>query len=78
MAHGSITGADLPAMAHPNHGRTVAAWVTNVGISLGALIAAVGVGAAAWTLVWAGSIVAVASLAAGAVLRALGLGQPRK
>lgn len=78
MTDRSVTGADLPAMAHPNHGRTVAAWVTNAGISLGALIAAVGVGIAAWTLVWAGSIVAVASLAAGAVLKALGFGQPQR
>ena len=28
----SISAADLPEIAHPNHGRTVAAWVTNIGI----------------------------------------------
>ena len=78
MTDGSITGSDLPAIAHPNHGRTVAAWVTTVGISLAALMAAIGVGMATWTLVWVGSIVAVASLAAGAVLKALGYGQPAR
>jgi len=77
MTDGSISGADLPAMAHPNHGRTVAAWVANSGIALAALIAAIGVGTATWTLVWVGSIVAAASLLAGAVLKALGYGQPR-
>ena len=50
MTDGSISGTDLPAMAHPNHGRTVAAWVTTVGISL----------------------------ATGAVLKALGHGQPQR
>ena len=78
MTYGSISGEDLPATAHPNHGRTVAAWVTTVGISLAALIAAIGVGTAAWTLVWAGSIVAAAALVAGAVLKALGYGQPAR
>jgi len=78
MTDGSIAGSDLPAIAHPNHGRTVAAWVTTVGISLAALVAAIGVGMATWTLVWVGSIVAVASLAAGAVLKALGYGQPAR
>ena len=73
----SISGSDLPEMAHPNHGRTVAAWTTNSGIALGALIAAIGVGLAAWTWVWVGSGVAVAALLAGAVLKALGYGQPR-
>ena len=73
-----ISGSDLPEMAHANHGRTVAAWVTNVGIALAALIAAIGVATAAWTLVWVGSIVAVVSLIAGAVLKALGHGQPRR
>jgi fatty acid desaturase len=78
MSDRSVTGADLPQMAHANHGRTTAAWVATVGISVAALIAAIGVGAAAWTWVWVGSIVAVASLAAGAVLKALGHGQPSR
>ena len=78
MSDTSVSGADLPDIAHPNHGRTVAAWVTTVGISAGVLLAAIGVAAAAWTWVWVGSIVAVASLLAGAVLKALGHGQPSR
>jgi hypothetical protein len=78
MSGRSVTGADLPEIAHANHGRTTAAWVTTVGISAGALIAAIGVGVAASTWVWVGSIVAVASLVAGAALKALGHGQPSR
>ena len=78
MSDGSVTGADLPEVAHANHGRTTAAWVTTVGISAAALIAAIGVATAVWTWVWAGSIVAAASLGAGAVLKALGHGQPSR
>jgi hypothetical protein len=78
MSDTSVSGADLPEIAHANHGRTAAAWVANGGISVAALIAAIGVGAAAWTWVWVGSILAVASLAASAVLKALGHGQPAK
>jgi hypothetical protein len=78
MTDDGISGTDLPDAAHPNHGRTVAAWVTTVGVSLAALVAAIGVGTATWTWVWAGSIVAVAGLVAGAVLKALGYGQPRR
>jgi hypothetical protein len=78
MSGTSVSGADLPEVAHSNHGRTVAAWVTTVGISAGALLAAIGIGAAAWTWVWVGSMVAVASLLAGAALKALGHGQPSR
>ena len=78
MSDGSVTGADLPEMAHANHGRTTAAWVATGGISAAALVAAIGIGAASWTWVWVGSIVAVASLGAGAVLKALGHGQPSR
>lgn len=78
MSDRGVTGADLPERAHANHGRTAAAWVAAGGVTVAALIAAIGVGAAAWTWVWVGSIVAVASLAAGAVLKALGHGQPSR
>jgi len=77
MTEHSVSGTDAPDVAHANHGRTVAAWVTNIGFTVGVLVAAVGVGFAAWILVWVGAGVAVASLIAGAVLKALGLGQPR-
>ena len=78
MTHESVVGGDLPEMAHPNHGRTAAAWVTTVGISVAALIAAIGIGTAMWAWVWTGSIVAVVALVTGAVLKALGHGQPRR
>ncbi len=74
MTAGSIFGSDLPEAAYSNHGRTVAAWATTVGISLGVLLAAIGVDAAVWAWVWVGSSVAAASLIGGAVLKALGIG----
>ncbi len=78
MTYRSVTGDNVPDVAPSNHGRTLSAWVTTIGITLGVLIAAVGVGFAAWILVWIGSGVAVVSVIAGAVLKALGHGQPRK
>jgi fatty acid desaturase len=78
MTHESVVGANLPDMAHPNHGRTLAAWVTTVGISVAALIAAISIGTAIWAWVWVGSIIAVVALVAGAALKALGHGQPRR
>ncbi len=78
MTDRGISGTDLPGVAHPNQGRTVAAWVTTVGISVAALIAAIGVGTATWAWVWVGAFVAVAALVTGAVLKGLGHGQPRR
>ncbi|SEI79362.1 HGxxPAAW family protein [Demequina mangrovi] len=67
---------DLPEIAPHNHGRTTAAWVTNIGLVIAALLASVGIAIPVHALTIAGIVVAVASLAAGAVLRALGHGQP--
>ena len=78
MSDGGVSGKDLPDVAHSNHGRTRAAWVTTVGITVAALVAAIGVGTAVWTWVWVGSVVAVTSLVAGAVLKSLGHGQPSR
>ncbi|WP_234996485.1 HGxxPAAW family protein [Demequina sp. NBRC 110054] len=66
---------DLPEAAPHNHGRTLAAWVTNVGLVVAAVIAALGIGIPQMTLVWVGTAVAVVSLAAGGALKALGHGQ---
>ncbi len=77
MTHNGVEGAGVPHAAPSNHGRTVAAWVTNIGITLGALVAAVGVALAAWVLVWIGSSVVAASLILGGILKALGHGQPK-
>ncbi|WP_062464792.1 HGxxPAAW family protein [Demequina soli] len=67
---------DLPEIAPHNHGKTRAAWVTNVGLVIAALIMSVGIAIPVHPLTFAGIGVAVVSLAAGAVLRALGHGQP--
>jgi hypothetical protein len=75
MSH-QIDPENLPAVAPNNHGRTSAAWATNGLIVLGALIAAIGVMIPMLALLWVGAGVVVAALAVGAVLRALGHGQP--
>ena len=67
---------DLPEIAPHNHGRTVAAWVTNTGLVIAAILAAVGIAIPAHAVTFTGIGLAVLSLAAGAVLRALGYGQP--
>jgi hypothetical protein len=75
--------AYLPPAAPPtNHGHTVAAWTTMIGIMTGALVAAVGVvlpavsdvSSAVW-LFWVGMGVVALSLVAGVVLRNMGYGQ---
>ncbi|WP_435736087.1 HGxxPAAW family protein [Cellulosimicrobium sp. PMB13] len=74
--------AYLPPAAPPtNHGHTVAAWTTMIGIMLGALVAAIGVVlpavsdvSAVW-LFWVGMGVVALSLVAGVVLRNMGYGQ---
>ena len=77
MSH-QIDPEHLPAAAPNNHGRTLAAWATNGLIVLGALIAAVGLMIPMVALAWVGAGIVVAALAVGAVLRALGHGQPLK
>ena len=67
---------DLPEVAPHNHGKTVAGWVTNVGLVIAAIIASVGIAFPVWPVVWVGIGVAVVAVAAGGALRALGHGQP--
>jgi hypothetical protein len=67
---------DLPEIAPHNHGRTVAAWVTNTGLVIAAILVAVGIAIPVHAVTFTGIGLAVLSLAAGAVLRALGHGQP--
>jgi hypothetical protein len=69
---------DLPDVAPSNHGRTIAGWVTTTGLVIATLLGSIGIsiGAHGWT--WTGVGVAIASLVAGVVLRALGYGQPRQ
>ncbi|MFN3865859.1 MAG: HGxxPAAW family protein [Demequina sp.] len=78
MSSIEIAPENLPDEAHSNHGKTVAAWVTNVGLITAALVAAVGIAFPIWPVVWVGVGLAVVALAAGAALRALGHGQPLK
>ncbi len=66
----------LPDVAPHNHGKTVAGWATMAGIVLGVTISGVGMMIPNGPLIWVGLGVVVAGLAAGAVLRALGHGQP--
>ncbi|WNM23181.1 HGxxPAAW family protein [Demequina capsici] len=70
-----LSPQDLPEAAPHNHGRTLAAWVTNVGLVLAALVASLGIGIPQISLVWVGAALAVVSLAAGGALKALGHGQ---
>ncbi|WP_062202419.1 HGxxPAAW family protein [Demequina salsinemoris] len=70
-----LSPQDLPEAAPHNHGRTLAAWVTNVGLTVAALIVALGIGIPVMSLVWIGTAVAVVSLVAGGALKALGHGQ---
>jgi len=68
--------AYLPPAAPPtNHGHTVAAWTTMIGIMLGALVASIGVVIAAVWLFWVGMGVVAAALVVGVVLRNMGYGQ---
>lgn len=69
--------AYLPAGVPPtNHGHTVAAWVTMVGITLGVIVSAVGL-VPTWIpfVFWLGFVVVAVSLVVGWVLRQAGLGQ---
>ncbi|MDE0573191.1 hypothetical protein ON058_07170 [Demequina sp. B12] len=76
MSSIEIAPEDLPEVAHTNHGRTTAAWVTNVGLIIAALLVSFGIAIPVWALVWVGVGIAVVALVAGAALRALGHGQP--
>lgn len=67
---------DLPEVAPHNHGRTRAAWVTNIGLVVAAVLLSVGIAIPVHPVTIAGIVVAVAALAAGGALRALGHGQP--
>lgn len=78
MSSIKITPENLPDRDNTNHGMTTAAWVTNVGLVVSALVVAIGIAIPVWPVVWVGVGLAVVSLVAGAALRALGHGQPLK
>lgn len=74
--HQTTEIAYLPPAAPPtNHGHTVAAWFTMIGIIVGVLVAAAGVVVAAVWLFWVGIGVVALSLVIGLVLRNMGFGQ---
>ncbi|WP_061966041.1 HGxxPAAW family protein [Demequina aurantiaca] len=66
---------DLPDVAPHNHGRTMAAWVTNASIAVGALLMSIGFAISFAPLLWVGGAIAIIGSIAGGVLRALGHGQ---
>lgn len=78
MSSIEIAPEDLPDQDNANSGMTTAAWVTNVGIVIAVLVGAIGMAFPIWSVVWVGVGLVVISLIAGAVLRALGHGQPLK
>ena len=64
-----------PGPPPPNHGKTSAAWVTTLVVSLGALVCAIGMIVAATPVTVLGVVAMVVGLVAGRVMRAIGLGQ---
>lgn len=76
MSSIEITPENLPDEAPINHGKTTAAWVTNAGLVIAAIVAGIGIAFPVWPVVWVGAGIAVVAMAAGAALRALGHGQP--
>ena len=78
MSNIEITPENLPERDNANSGMTTAAWVTNVGIVVAVLVGSIGMAFPIWPVVWVAVGLVVVSLIAGAVLRALGHGQPLK
>jgi hypothetical protein len=66
----------LPEPAPANHGMTTAAWALNSGVVVGFIIAGVAMMLRNSPGLWIGVAVVIISLIVGAVLRALGHGQP--
>lgn len=66
---------DLPDVAPHNHGRTKAAWVTNMSIVVGSLLACIGFTVFFVPLLWVGGAVIIIGCVSGGILRALGHGQ---
>lgn len=65
------------AAPHSNHGRTLAGWTLTWVVVLGSAVVSVGMVVPSMTTVWIGVGVVVLGIALGAILRALGHGQPR-
>ncbi len=66
-----------PMAAHANEGKTIAGWTLMWLVGIGALIVAIGMPMGSTPLMIAGIAVAIIGLAASAILRAMGHGQPR-
>ncbi|MFC4555348.1 HGxxPAAW family protein [Georgenia faecalis] len=76
--HGANRTYDLPPTApFANHGKTVASWTLIWGVSLGVLVAALGL--IAWNIwvIGAGAAIVVIGLVVSGILRAMGMGQPK-
>jgi hypothetical protein len=76
MSSVQLEPEDLPDPTSPNHGMTRAAWVLNTGLVVSSVVIGVGIMFDRPVLTWIGVSLAVLSLIAGGILRALGHGQP--
>lgn len=76
MSSVELSPEDLPDVAPANHGRTLAGWVLTAGLVVASLLGAFGMTLSVPALIWAAVVVTVLSVIGGAVLRALGYGQP--
>lgn len=79
MADATHQGAtNLPPGSPPaNHGKTPAAWTTLLLVTLGSLVAGLGLVLGSLALAVAGGVVVIGGLIVGKVMQAMGLGQPQ-
>lgn len=81
MAENSPKAAEIaylpPAAPPTNHGHTVAAWFTMIGIMVGAVVAGLAMVASLVWLFWVGMGIVLVGIVGGVVLRNMGYGQPR-
>lgn len=68
----------VPPPPPHNEGKTAAAWTLNLGVVLGALIAAVGLVMGELPIMGIGAGVIVLAIIVGVVMSIAGLGQPRR
>jgi uncharacterized membrane protein len=72
------TSTEVPARAaFHNEGKTLASWVAMTGVVIGALISSFGFLDFTTMTIAVGGVVVLVSLLLGAVLRAVGKGQPK-
>ena len=75
MSSIEIEPENLPDPAPHNHGKTTAAWVANIGITIGFVLGAIGFSFSLGALLWGGVAIVVLSAVAGGIMRLMGKGQ---